>query len=120
MPVKMDSEYGEIEITNDVIAKVVGMATTQNYGVVGMASKNQIRDGISEILKIENYTKGVVVRSEADLVIVDVYIMVNYGTKISEICRNVQRSVKYDLGRQLAITANVVNVFVQGIYTEDQ
>ena len=120
MPVKMDSEYGEIEITNDVIAKVVGMARTQNYGVVGMASKNQIRDGISEILKIENYTKGVVVRSEADLVIVDVYIMVNYGTKISEICRNVQRSVKYDLGRQLGITANVVNVFVQGIYTEDQ
>ncbi|MCW1004657.1 Asp23/Gls24 family envelope stress response protein, partial [Streptococcus anginosus] len=49
-----------------------------------------------------------------------VYIMVNYGTKISEICRNVQRSVKYDLGRQLGITANVVNVFVQGIYTEDQ
>ena len=120
MPVTIDSEYGQIEITNEVIAKVVGMATTQNYGVVGMASKKQIRDGISEILKIENYTRGVVVRNEEGRVIVDVYIMVNYGTKISEICRNVQNSVKYDLSKYLGVFANVVNVFVQGIRHEEQ
>lgn len=40
-----------LTLSNDVIATVVGGAATDNYGVVGMASKNQIRDNISEILK---------------------------------------------------------------------
>lgn len=116
MALKMQTDFGEIDITNESIATVVGMATTQNYGVVGMASKHQIRDGIQEILKQENYTKGVLVSVDNnDLVVVDVYIIVNYGTKISEICRNVQSSAKYELGRQLGIAANVVNVYVQGV-----
>lgn len=117
MGAKTNSEYGEIEITEPVISKIVGMATTQNYGVVGMASKNQIRDGIQEILKKENYSRGVVVRNETGRVVVDVYIIVNYGTKISEICRNVQNSVKYDLYKYLGISANIVNVYVQGVRT---
>lgn len=115
MAVKINSQYGEVEISDEAIATVVGKATTQNYGVVGMASKHQIRDGIQEILNRENYARGVVVSSEGELVVIDVYIMVNYGTKISEICRNVQSSVKYELERVLGLTANVINVYVQGI-----
>lgn len=112
----MQSKFGDIDISNESIATVVGLATTQNYGVVGMASKHQWRDGIQEILQIENYTRGVLVSTDDDgLVNVDVYIIVNYGTKISEICRNVQRSVKYELEKQLGLAANVVNVFVQDV-----
>ena len=51
----MQSKFGDIEMTNETIATVVGHATTQNYGVVGMDSKHQIRDGIQEILKRDNY-----------------------------------------------------------------
>ncbi|MCZ0717186.1 Asp23/Gls24 family envelope stress response protein [Aerococcus kribbianus] len=111
----MQSKFGEIDISNESIARVVGIATTQNYGVVGMASKHQFRDGIQDILNIDNYSRGVVVSTDDGLVVVDVYIMVNYGTKISEICRNVQRSVKYELEKQLGLSANVVNVFVQDV-----
>lgn len=115
MAVKMQSNYGEIDISTEAIAAVVGKATTQNYGVVGMASKSYFRDGISDILNQENYARGVVVRDEEGLVVVDVYIIVNFGTKISEICRNVQSSVKYDLEKVLGISANVVNIFVQDV-----
>lgn len=115
MAVKIQTEYGEISLTNEVIATVVGGAATDNYGVVGMASKNQIRDNISEILKKENYSKGVIVRQEGDGVAVDVYIIVLYGTKISEICRNVQVQVKYNLETMLGFAANTVNVYVQGV-----
>lgn len=115
MAVKIQTEYGEIDLTNDVIATVVGGAATDNYGVVGMASKNQIRDNISDILKKENFSKGVIVRQEGDGVAVDVYIIVLYGTKISEICRNVQVQVKYNLETMLGFAAETVNVFVQGV-----
>ncbi|AMB98968.1 hypothetical protein AWM75_02685 [Aerococcus urinaehominis] len=119
MAVKIQSNLGEIDVTNEAIATVVGVATTRNYGVVGMASKHQIRDGIQEILNIENYARGVLVRVEDNLIVVDLYIIVNYGTKISEICRNVQSSVKYELEKVLGLSANVVNVYVQGVRTQE-
>ncbi|MCI5775595.1 MAG: Asp23/Gls24 family envelope stress response protein [Aerococcus sp.] len=120
MTARIDSQYGEIGIDNDVISKVVGIATTGNYGVVGMVSKNQIKDGIQNILGFDNYSKGVVINHDDDKIIVEVYVTVEFGTKISEICRNVQRSVKYDLQRYLGIQANVVNVYVQGIRVTDE
>ncbi|KRN91933.1 hypothetical protein IV82_GL000341 [Pediococcus acidilactici] len=98
-----------------MIATVVGSAATDNYGVVGMASKNQIRDNINEILKRENYARGVVIKQEDNGVAIDVYIIVGYGTKISEISKNVQSKVKYNLESMLGISANSVNVFVQGV-----
>lgn len=115
MAVKIKSKYGDIDIANNVIATVVGGAATDIYGIVGMASKNQIRDNVNEILRRANYARGVVVRQEADDVAIDVYIIIAYGTKISEICRNVQDKVKYNLESMLGMTANSVNVFVQGV-----
>ena len=98
-----------------VIATVVGGAATDVFGIVGMASKKQIKDNINEILKRENYSKGVVVRQEENGIAVDVYTIVSYGTKISEVSRNVQEKVNYNLETMLGITANSVNVFVQGV-----
>lgn len=115
MAVKIMTPTGTIEISNDVIATVVGGAATDVFGIVGMASKNQLKDNINEILRKENYARGVVVRQEENEISVDVYTIVSYGTKISEVSRNVQEKVKYNLETMLGIVANSVNVFVQGV-----
>lgn len=115
MAVKIKTQFGTIDIDNDVIATVVGGAATDNYGVVGMASRNQIRDNVNEILRRENYARGVVVRQEDNGVAIDVNIIVSYGTKISEVSRNVQAKVKYNLQNMLGVTANSVNDIVQGV-----
>lgn len=115
MAVKLNTPQGMIEITNEVIATVVGGAATDIYGIVGMASKNQIRDNLNDILGKENYSKGVIVRQEENGVAVDVYTIISYGTKISEVSKNVQEKVKYNLETMLGITANSVNVYVQGV-----
>ena len=115
MAVKIQTPSGTIEITHDVIATVVGGAATDIYGIVGMASKNQIKDNLNDILRRENYSRGVVVRQEDNGIAVDVYTIVSYGTKISEVSRNVQEKVKYNLETLLGVTANSVNVFVQGV-----
>lgn len=115
MAVKIKTQYGDIDITNNVIATVVGGAATDIYGIVGMASKNQIRDNLNEILNRGNYNRGVVVRQEENGVAIDVYIICGYGIKISEVCRNVQSKVKYNLETMLGVSANSVNVYVQGI-----
>lgn len=115
MAVKIQNQFGNIDISNEVIATVVGGAATEIFGIVGMASKNQIRDNLNEILKRDNYSKGVVIRQEDEGIAVDVYIIVGYGTKISEVCRNVQDKVKYNLDSMLGITAESVNAIVQGV-----
>lgn len=120
MAVKIKNRYGDIDISNEVIATVVGGAATDIYGIVGMASKNQIRDNLNTILKRENYSRGVVVRQEDDQIIVNIYIIISYGVKLSEVGRNVQDKVKYNLQSMLGIDAEAVNIFVQGVkVTED-
>lgn len=115
MAVKIKTKFGTIDIANNVIATVVGGAATDIYGIVGMASRNQIRDNLNDILNRENYARGVVVRQQDNGVSVEVNIVVGYGTKISEVCRNVQDKVKYNLETMLGVTANEVTVIVQGV-----
>ncbi|MCT7872342.1 MAG: Asp23/Gls24 family envelope stress response protein [Lactobacillus crispatus] len=114
MAVKIKTKDGLIDISNGVIATVVGGAATSNYGVVGMASKNAIRDGFDGILN------RVVVKSEDNEITVDVYIIVGYGLKISEVSKNVQDSVKFNLKNQLGIDTKAVNVIVQSVKVLDE
>ena len=63
MTVKINTKDGQIELSDDVIATVVGGSATEIFGVVGMASKSAIRDNFQALLGKENYAKGVVVKS---------------------------------------------------------
>lgn len=115
MSIELKTKYGHIEISNETIAQICGGAAVDCYGIVGMASKNQIKDGIAEILGKENYSRGVIVRQENDQIHIDMYIIVSYGTKISEVAHNVQAKVKYVLEKTIGLNADSVNIFVQGV-----
>ena len=114
MAVKIKTPAGMIDIANDVIATVVGGAATDNYGVVGMASRNPLKDGVNQILGRDSFHQGVVIRQDNGIA-VDVYIIVGYGTKISAVSKSVQEKVKYNLEAMLGVTANSVNIMVQGV-----
>ncbi|MEE6662951.1 Asp23/Gls24 family envelope stress response protein [Limosilactobacillus fermentum] len=115
MAVKIKTPAGMIDISNDVIATVVGGAATDNYGVVGMASRNPLKDGVNQILGRDSFHQGVVIRQQDNEIAVDVYIIVGYGTKISAVSKSVQEKVKYNLEAMLGVTANSVNIMVQGV-----
>ncbi|MBB5323716.1 putative alkaline shock family protein YloU [Anoxybacillus tepidamans] len=115
MSIELQTKYGRIEISNDVIATIAGGAAVDCYGIVGMVSKNQIKDGISEILRRENFAKGVIVREENGEVQIDMYIIVSYGVKISEVAHNVQTKVKYTLDQTLGLSVQSINIYVQGV-----
>ncbi|MBR7927355.1 Asp23/Gls24 family envelope stress response protein [Aerococcaceae bacterium zg-ZUI334] len=119
MAIKIQTPNGQITLEQDVIATVVGAAVTDNYGVVGMVSRNVIRDNFTEILKKDNYAKGVVISQQGNEVAVDVYILVSYGTKISVICQNIQQAVKYNVEQLLGFEISYVNVHVQGVKVVD-
>ena len=115
MSIEVKNEFGTIDITNDVIAQVAGEATIECYGIVGMASRHQIRDGLTEILRKENFGRGVVVRNIGEETHIDMFVIVSYGTKISEVAYQVQSRVKYTLKKTIGMTVESVNIFVQGV-----
>lgn len=115
MSIEVINEYGKIDITNDVITQVVGEAAIECYGIVGMASRHQIRDGLTEILRKENYSRGVIVRNIGEETHIDMYVIIGYGTKISEVAYQVQSKVKYTLEKSVGMSVKSVNIFVQGV-----
>jgi uncharacterized alkaline shock family protein YloU len=115
MSIEMKTKYGQIDISNEVIATISGGAAVDCYGIIGMASKSQLKDGLTEILRKENFTRGVIVRQENEEVHIDMYIIVSYGTKISEVAHNVQSKVKYTLDKTVGLEVDSVNIFVQGV-----
>ena len=50
---------------------------------------------------------------------VDMYIIVSYGTKISEVASNVQSTVKYTLEQTLKVKINSINIFIQGVRVDN-
>lgn len=115
MSIEMKTKFGQIDISNEVIATIAGGAAVDCYGIIGMASKNQLKDGLTDILRRENFTRGVIVRQENEEVHIDMYIIVSYGTKISEVAHNVQSKVKYTLDKTVGLSVDSVNIFVQGV-----
>ena len=115
MPIELTTEYGKIFVTNDVIAVLAGSAALDCYGLVGMASRKQLKDGIAELLGRENLSRGVEVRRENGRLEIDLYIIVSYGTKISVVANNVQTKVKYVLNDVVGLQVDDVNIFVQGV-----
>jgi uncharacterized alkaline shock family protein YloU len=115
MSIELNNEFGQIDISNDVVAQIAGGAAIECYGIVGMASKHQIKDGLTDILRKENFAKGVLVRQLGNDLHIDMYIVISYGTKVSEVAYQVQSKVKYTLNKTLGLAVKSVNIYVQGV-----
>lgn len=115
MTQKIQFELGSISISEEVIATVCGAAAMECYGLVGMASKN-VSEGISDLIRKENYERGVDVQfNDSDSITVTLYIIVEYGVKISEVARIIQERVKYAIENTLGLQVIAINIRVQGV-----
>lgn len=115
MVIKQTTQDGTIYISDEVVAVLAGSAALECYGLVGMASRHSFKDGISDLLGRENLSKGVEVRHEDGSLMIDLYIVVSYGTKISEVAHNVQSKVRYVLNDIVGVQVDGVNIIVQGV-----
>ncbi len=111
---EISTELGQITIADEVIAAIAGMAATECYGLVGMASRN-FTDGIAELLGMDNIARGVEVDVQGDNATIDLYIIVEYGTRITEVANNVMDKVKYILETTTGLNVPEVNVTVHGV-----
>ena len=58
-------------------------------------------------------------RIEAGQIIIDVYVIVEYGTRIVAVARSVMNVVKFSVERALGVPVAEVNVHVEGLRVSD-
>ncbi len=108
------SELGKIRISPLAIAAIASQSVLECYGIVGMASKSRIGE-LTEALHRDHSRRGVEVQIEGDRITVNLYVIVEYGTRISEVARAAMSRVKFNLEKILGIPIAEVNVHVQGL-----
>ncbi len=113
--VGFSNENGNIIYSEEVLAKIVGLSTMECYGVVGMVSQNAT-DGFWELMKIENLSKGVNIKlTDEDRLQVELFVMVEYGTKISVISNNIIQKVRYSVESYTGLKVSSITVNVQAV-----
>ena len=111
---EITNSLGTIEYEDDVIASIVGLCTMECYGVVGMAAKNA-QDGLWELMKFENLKRGVKVRNIDNMLRINLFIIIEYGTKIPIIANNIIQKVKYTIEYYTELKVSNITVNVQGL-----
>jgi len=114
MPIKMENELGKIELSEDVLAAIAGVATIECYGVVGMAHKRG-KDGLVELLKGEHLGKGVKISIVENEIVAELFIVLGYGVNISTVAGNIIDKVKYTLETLTGFRVRKVIINVQDI-----
>ena len=104
---------GRIEVSPTAIASIAYEAVVACYGVVGTASKD-LATGIATTLDHDR-RRGVVVRVTDGQVLIDVYVIMEYGTRIAAVARSVMNVVQFEVERALGVRVAEINVCVEGL-----
>ncbi len=109
------TDLGTIEISPSAIASLAEQAVLQSYGVVGLTERNRFEAWRRDILRSGQGRKGVLVTMTDEGLIIDLYLVIEYGTRISEVAKGVINRVKYNLEKTAGLPVLAVNVHVQAL-----
>lgn len=106
-------DKGSVRISNDVVAIIAGVAATEVNGVVGMSGG--LTGGITEMLGKKNLSKGVKVEVVENEATIDLFIVVEYGSSITDVGKAVQENVKASVENMTGLKIININVNIQGV-----
>lgn len=108
------TNLGRIHISPQAIATIASLAVMDSYGVVGMTNKNLAGD-LAEILQKDHWRRGVEVSLDGDAVAIDLYVILEYGLRLSEVAHNIMSAVRYSVEKALGMPVIAVNVHIQSV-----
>lgn len=108
-----ETEVNGIKIAEDVVAKIAGIAASEVKGVFSM--NGGIAGGISEMFGKKSFSKGVKAQVTDKDTILDLYIIVEYGSRIPDIAWEIQNKVKTAVENMTGLKVLEVNIHVQGV-----
>ncbi len=109
----LPSELGAINIADEVVSIIAGLAATEVKGIANMSGG--IAGGVAETLGRKNLSKGVKVEVGGQEVTVELFLVVEYGSRIPDVAWMVQDSVKKAIETMTGLAVVNVNIHVQGV-----
>jgi uncharacterized alkaline shock family protein YloU len=109
----IEDNFGSIDISPTAVTTIASRAVNQCYGVVGMANKNLV-NGITNLLS-RDAQRGIDVIVEDGEITIDVYVIIEYGTRIRTVAESVQNTVQFHVEKALGLPVRAVNVYIQGL-----
>ena len=110
-------QIGEVQIADEVVAIIAGLAATEVDGVDSLAGN--MGNEIVGKLGMKNLSKGVKVEVTEEHVSVNISMNLKYGYSIPSVCENVQDKVKSAIENMTGLTVLDVNIKIAGINIED-
>lgn len=110
---KETNTVGNVYLSHRAICSIVSHVAQQSYGIVGLAPKN-LAAGIAAAI-VKDSMQGVSVKSDGKNVTIDLYIIVEYGTRISSVADSVASAVKYQIEKTTGLHVKSVNIHVKGL-----
>lgn len=107
------TEEGSVKISDEVVAIIAGLATSEVKGVAGMSGG--IVGGIAEFVGKKSPAKGVKVEVGEKEAAVDLYVIVEFGVRIPDVAREIQQRVKKAIESMTGLTVVEVNIHIQGV-----
>ncbi len=108
-----NNPLGNIFVSYRAIATVAYQSALQSYGVVGLAAKNLAED-LAQVL-VKDPTLGVDIHFDNHSIQIDLYVIVEYGTRIKSVAGSVSDNVRYQVERVFGLPVSQVNVHVRGL-----
>ncbi len=107
-------QRGTIEVSPQAIATVAGRAAAEVPGIAGIADKH-LRFGTAELQPADRYARGVEVRFAGERIIIDIYVIVDHGPRISDVAQTAIAAAKAAVETMLGLPIVQVNIVVQGL-----
>jgi len=104
---------GEVQIADEVVAIIAGLAATEVKGVSAM-SGNMTNELVGK-LGMKNLSKGVKVLVSPEAVSVDMALTLDYGYGIPETAKQVQEKVKLAIENMTGLQVSEVNIRIAGV-----
>ena len=111
-------KIGEVQIADEVVAIIAGLAATEVDGVDSMAGN--ITNELVGKLGMKNLSKGVKVTVLEGVVTVDLTLNIEFGKNILEVSKKVQDKVKSAIESMTGMEVSEVNVRVTGVDMENE
>ncbi len=106
-------KLGEVQIADEVVAIIAGLAATEGEGDGSMAGN--ITNELVGKLGMKNLSKGVKVDVTEEHVSVDLSLNIKYGYKIPAVSEKVQDRVKTAIENMTGLMVLDVNVKIAGV-----
>ena len=87
--IRLQTEKGEVSISDAALSNITGAAATSCFGVKGMAYRS-MTDGLVHLLRREAMSKGVrIIPHEEGDISIELHIVVEHGVNIAAVCRSI-------------------------------